>query len=101
MSGKNIEVTHQQDQHRFVITVDGEEAGFAEYAPAKDAHGNDIRDFNHTVVDSAFRGQGLSKPLIAHALDMTRAEGTQIRATCSAVEGFVEKNPDYADLVVK
>ncbi|MGV0408151.1 GNAT family N-acetyltransferase [Corynebacterium resistens] len=101
MSESTIEVTHQQDRHRFVISVDGQEAGFAEYAPAKDANGNDIRDFNHTVVDPAFRGQGQSKPLISHALDITRAEGMKIRPTCSAVEGFVEKNQEYADLVAE
>ncbi|MCX2163573.1 MULTISPECIES: GNAT family N-acetyltransferase [Corynebacterium] len=101
MSEDNIEVTHEQSQSRFVISVDGQPAGFAEYSPVADSDGNEIRDFNHTVVDSAFRGRGLSKPLISSALDSTRADGLKIRATCSAVKGFIAKNEDYADLVAK
>ena len=82
---------------RFVIEVDGAQAGFAAF---EDADG--VRDFNHTVVDPAFRGQGLSKPLLAAALDATREEGLKVRPTCSAVAGFVEKNQDdYGDLVVE
>lgn len=81
---------------RFVIEVDGEEAGFAAFV---DSPEGDVRDFNHTVVDSNFRGQGLSKPLITEALDATREEGMKIKATCSAVAGFVEKNPEYQDLL--
>ena len=81
---------------RFVIEVDGQEAGFAAFQDSADGS---VRDFNHTVVDSNYRGQGLSKPLISQALDATREEGKKIKATCSAVEGFVEKNPDYQDLL--
>ena len=99
MSEENIEITHEQDQNRFIIALDGQVAGFAEYVPGVDSAGHKIRDFNHTVIDPAFRGKGLSKPLISHALDNTRAEGLKIHATCSAVRGFVDKNQGYAELV--
>lgn len=79
---------------RYEIEVDGAVAGFAEFVEK-----GDVRDFNHTVIDPAFRGQGLSKPLIAEALDDTRAAGKKIIPTCSAIEGFVAKNPEYQDLV--
>ncbi len=84
----------RKEAHRFVVEVDGTVAGFAEFLDA-----NGVRDFNHTVVDSAFRGQGLSKPLIREALEATRDEGLKVRPTCSAVEGFIQKNPGYEDLV--
>ncbi|HEY4598107.1 GNAT family N-acetyltransferase [Corynebacterium sp.] len=87
----------RKESGRFVIEVDGQEAGFAEF---QDAAG--VRDFNHTVVDSAFRGQGLSKPLISQALDATREEGLKVRPTCTAVAGFIDKNKeDYGDLVAE
>lgn len=81
--------------NRYVIEVDGTEAGYAAFVE-RDGH---VRDFNHTVVDPAFRGQGLSKPLITEALDDTRAAGKKIIPSCSAIEGFVAKNPEYQDLV--
>ncbi|AKK03894.1 GNAT family N-acetyltransferase [Corynebacterium epidermidicanis] len=92
---EDFQVTHDEAKHRYVITVDGEEAGFANYVPEGAG-----RDFNHTVIDPKFRGQGLSGKLIKAALDDVRASGGTIKATCSAVAGFLEKNPDYKDMAV-
>ena len=39
-------VTHNTDRKRFVITVDGETAEFADYVTP-----DDVRDFNHTVIN--------------------------------------------------
>ncbi|MEY8565966.1 GNAT family N-acetyltransferase [Corynebacterium sp.] len=94
MSTENISVTHDTDGSRYVLQVDGATAGYAEYVQL-----GQVRDFNHTVVDPAFRGRGLSAPLISAALDATRAEGFGVLPSCSAVEGFIAKNPGYADLV--
>ncbi|WP_413227994.1 GNAT family N-acetyltransferase [Corynebacterium lizhenjunii] len=87
-------VAHQTDKARFVITVDGEEAGFVQYTDAERT-----RDFHHTEVFSQFQGQGLSKPLIKAALDDAREAGYKVIASCSAVEAFINKNEDYADLL--
>lgn len=88
-------VVHDESNSRFVIEVDGNEAGFAEYKNV----GDDVREFHHTVVNPDYRGQGLSKPLIMEALESTRETGYSVIPTCSAVEGFIEKNPDFQDMV--
>ncbi|MGP5660766.1 GNAT family N-acetyltransferase [Corynebacterium falsenii] len=88
-------VVHDESNSRFVIEVDGNEAGFAEYKNV----GDDVREFHHTVVNPDYRGQGLSKPLIMEALESTREAGYSVIPTCSAVEGFIEKNPDFQDMV--
>lgn len=87
-------VTHDTTAERYLITVDGRDAGYADYI-----QGDGVRDFHHTVIDPEFRGQGLSKPLIQAALDDTRAAGDKVRPLCSAVAGFIEKHPEYWDLV--
>ena len=87
-------ITHDTTAERYLITVDGRDAGYADYI-----QGNGVRDFHHTVIDPEFRGQGLSKPLIQAALDDTRAAGDKVRPLCSAVAGFIEKHPEYRDLV--
>ena len=87
-------VTHDTTAERYLITVNGRDAGYADYI-----QGNGVRDFHHTVIDPEFRGQGLSKPLIQAALDDTRAAGDKVRPLCSAVAGFIEKHPEYRDLV--
>ena len=87
-------VTHDTTAERYLITVDGRDAGYADYI-----QGDGVRDFHHTVIDPEFRGQGLSKPLIQAALDDTRAAGDKVRPLCSAVAGCIEKHPEYRDLV--
>ena len=87
-------VTHDTTAERYLITVDGRDAGYADYI-----QGDGVRDFHHTVIDPEFRGQGLSKPLIQAALDDTRAAGDKVRPLCSAVAGFIEKHPEYQYLV--
>ncbi|ALA67976.1 GNAT family N-acetyltransferase [Corynebacterium lactis] len=89
-------ISHDEAQGRYVLTVEGEEAGFAAYTPVEGA-----LDFNHTVIDPRFQGQGLSKILISAALDDVRLSGRQVYASCSAVAGFVDKNPEYKDLLAE
>ncbi|HIW90483.1 MAG TPA: N-acetyltransferase [Candidatus Corynebacterium avicola] len=91
---EDLTVIHDTDRSRYVLEVDGETAGYADYVQL-----GDVRDFNHTVIDPSYRGRGLSAPLIAAALDATRAEGFGVLPSCSAVEGFIAKNPSYTDLV--
>lgn len=88
-----IDITHHENQKRFVITLDGEAAGFASYVD-----GTDYRNFNHTVIKPEFRGRGLSTPLIKYALDDARTNGIRIHDSCWAVSGFIKKNPEYEDL---
>ncbi|MDN8595091.1 MULTISPECIES: GNAT family N-acetyltransferase [unclassified Corynebacterium] len=95
MAEQNFDVEHREADKQYVINVDGERAGFADYRDADET----TRDFNHTVIDPKFRGQGLSGKLVKAALDDTRTAGKKIIPTCSAVEHFVEKNADYKDLV--
>ncbi|WKD58092.1 hypothetical protein CAPI_07795 [Corynebacterium capitovis DSM 44611] len=82
------------DESRYELRVGGEVAGFASY---KDHEG--VRVMPHTVVYPKYRGQGLSKPLIAFALDDVSSRGLRVTPACSAVERFIEQNPDYQSLV--
>ena len=94
MSDTNFEISHTEGSNRFIISVDGREAGYASYTD----RGDNLLDFNHTVVDQAFRGRGLSTPLIKAALDYAREEGASIIPSCSAVAHFIKKNEEYRDL---
>ncbi|ULP46659.1 GNAT family N-acetyltransferase [Mycolicibacter virginiensis] len=85
-------VTHDNGQYK--ITVDGEQAGFADYLER-----GDQRVFHHTVIDKAFGGRGLASTLIGAALADTRAAGKRVVPTCSFVEAYITKHPEFADLV--
>jgi predicted GNAT family acetyltransferase len=84
-------ITNVPEQHRYEISVDGKQAGLAAYRDS-----GDQRDFHHTEIDKAFGGQGLATKLIAFALADTKAAGKQIVPSCSFVEAYVAKHPEYA-----
>lgn len=88
-------VTNNPDRNRFEITTeDGRLAGFAQYVT-----GDGVRDFNHTVVKDEFEGQGIGGRLARAALDQTRSEGLKVLATCPFIKSWIDKHPDYQDLL--
>jgi predicted GNAT family acetyltransferase len=51
-----------------------------------------------TVTDPQYRGNGIASALTRRALDDARGVGVKVRPDCWYVEGWIERNPDYADL---
>ena len=89
-----IEVRDDREADRFVITVDGEPAGFAQYRDRGQA-----LSFVHTEVDDRFEGQGLGGRLVAAALDDVRSRGLAVLPFCPFVRGYIARHPEYLDLV--
>jgi predicted GNAT family acetyltransferase len=91
----NIEIVHIPERSRYAILVDGKVAGFTLAKEGADG----VLLFSHTEVDDAYEGQGLASKLVAGALDDVRAHGRRIEVTCEYVLGFLEKHPEYQDLL--
>ncbi len=85
------------DEHRYEIVVDGDLAGYAAYVD--DDGGRRI--FTHTKVDPDYAGHGVGGALAAGALDDARARGLRIVPRCPFITEFIQRHPDYADLVAK
>jgi predicted GNAT family acetyltransferase len=91
----DVEVTDNPERSRFEAHVDGELAGFAAYRTA-----DDLITFTHTEVSDDFEGRGVGSALARGALDAVRADGTRkVLPRCSFIRGWIEKHPDYQDLV--
>ena len=98
MSDETVTVAVNEAASRYEITVgDGEPAGFAEYRLGADGEGTIT--FTHTVIDDAFEGRGLGGRLARGALDDVRSRGLRVVARCEFIRGWIEKHPDYADLL--
>ena len=91
-TGAPTEVTAEAE--RFSISVDGQRVGFAEFV---DRDGRRI--FPHTQVAPAFQGRGLATILVREALEATRSTGLKIVPQCWMVAEFIDKNPEFADLL--
>ena len=90
----DVTVREDAGKSRFEIWVGDELAGFAVYR----RHG-EVDDFTHTEIADEFEGRGLGSRLIRAALDETRAAGHQVLPHCPFVRAFMDKHPEYADLV--
>jgi predicted GNAT family acetyltransferase len=59
----------------------------------------DTTVFTHTTVDPDVGENGVGSTLVRAALDDVRSAGGSVVAQCSFVRGWIERHPDYADLV--
>ena len=55
--------------------------------------------FTHTEVDPDSGREGVGSALVRGALDDVRAAGQTVVPRCPFVRGWIERHPDYADLV--
>ena len=89
-----IEVVDDPDETRYEIRVDGALAGFVLYRDE-----GDRVVLIHTEIDDAYEGQGLGGRLAAFALDDIRRRGLRVVPRCPFIRAYIERHPDYADLV--
>ena len=88
------EIRDAPDAHRYEIAVDGEVAGFAVYQRR-----GGRTYFVHTEIDTRFEGRGLGSTLAKAALDAERDRGEPIIPLCPFIRRYIERHPEYADLV--
>lgn len=60
---------------------------------------NDLIVFTHTEVEAGFEGKGVGSRIARFALDDARARGLGVVPLCPFIKGWIERHPDYADLV--
>lgn len=80
---------------QYEIVVDGTVAGFTQF---EETDGG-VLSFPHTVVEDAYEGRGLASQLVRGALDDVRAQGRSIHPFCPYVKTWIQRHPDYLDLV--
>ena len=57
--------------------------------------------FTHTGVPPALEGQGIGSRLARAGLDHARAQGLKVVPLCSFIAGYIQKHPEYQDLLEK
>ncbi len=89
-----VTVVHHSDDEYYELLVDGQQAGLLVYHVI----GSHL-SITHTVIEQTYRGRGLSSVLISRALDDIRTRFATVSNYCPVVSRFVEKNPEYGDLL--
>ena len=87
------DVHHDPDARRLHTRVEGHEAELR-YSLCD---GRMVID--HTGVPDAISGRGIAGILVKAALDLARARGWRVVAACSYSAAYVQRHPEYADLI--
>ena len=88
------EVTDNRERSHYELRVDGQLAGWIVYRGAPD-----VVTMVHTEIEPEWEGQELGSVIAAGALDDVRARGLKVRPLCPFVAGYIQRHPEYADLV--
>jgi len=92
-SEKTLDITHNQEANRFETSIDGK-TGYISYQER-----GDTLVYDHTIVPQALGGRGVGSALVKHALDYAREHNKKIVPQCSFVSSYINKHPDYQDLI--
>ncbi len=87
-------VTDVPEAGRYEARADDRVLGLAAYQRQ-----GDRVVFTHTEVDPDAEGGGVGSTLVRGALDDVRARGLRAVPRCSFVRAWIDRHPDYADLV--
>lgn len=82
-------------KHRFEILVDDALAGFTAYIPR-----GEVLVFTHTEVNPEFQNKGVGGALVRATLDQVRERGGRVVTQCPFVAAFIDRHPEYNDLVI-
>lgn len=87
------DVRDNKAQSRFELDVEGDIA-FANYRITPSAV-----IITHTETPRALRGRGIASELVHGTLELIRADGRKVIAGCGFVVDYLEKHPEYRDMI--
>lgn len=90
----SLTISDNPDQSSYDAYLDGTLVGTAAYQLRPG-----VITFTHTQVDDAYEGEGVGGTLARYALDDARRRGLAVEPRCPFIAGWIDRHPDYRDLV--
>lgn len=91
------QIADRPEGQRYELTLDGRPAAHVAYR----MDGAGTIDLVHTEVQPEHEGKGLASRVARFALEDARSRGLKVIPTCSYIDGWVKKHPEYAALVAR
>lgn len=88
------QVQDNPSRKRFELSVEGIVA-FVDYERREGG----VFALTHTEVPEALGGKGVGSRLVKGSLELVRAQGGKVLPCCSFISAYVEKHPEYQDLL--
>jgi predicted GNAT family acetyltransferase len=89
-----VNVLHHAAERRFEAIVDGTRC-VLEYR----LH-DEVMSIDHTEVPAAVGGRGIAGDLVRAAFETARRSGWRVLPNCSYAAAWVERHPEFRDLVM-
>jgi predicted GNAT family acetyltransferase len=86
-------VRDNTERHRFELDAGGHVA-YSNYGRA----GN-VLTILHTEVPKELEGHGIGSALVRGVLDIARSQGLKVVPVCPFAKAYIERHPEYADLL--
>jgi len=83
------------DQNYELINKSGEIEGFISYVELS----NQVQNLYHTEIEPQFEGKGLGSLLVKNVLLYLQKEQVQIQPQCPFIRAYIQKHPEFSDLV--
>ena len=92
-----MEITHKNSAESgfFIAEENGARMGYLSYEWASET----VFAIMHTVVEEAFRGQGVAPGLLNAAVSYARENGYRIRPVCPYAEKVFQRDESYKDIL--
>ncbi len=88
-------ITDDATRQRFELAV-GAEVAFVDYR----RHG-DVLTLTHAEVPPSLGGRGVGSRLVRGVLELVRARGERVGPRCPYVTQYLERHPEFQDLVAR
>lgn len=89
----SIKIVHLLADNRFELDLGNEKAILIYMIKAE------LFILLHTEVPPAFEGRGIAAQLARAALEYAKDQGLKVRSYCSYTTYYIEKHPEYQDLL--
>jgi predicted GNAT family acetyltransferase len=90
----SVSVADHPEAKRYELAIEGERVGFVTYRLDPE-----VITFLDAEVNPAHEREGWGSRLVAGALDDARARGLKVRPVCPFVAAYIERHPDYRELL--
>jgi len=91
---QSLTVVHHQALGKFSAMIEGEEAYLLYHAG-----GEGVLDYVSTFVPEPLRGRGIASAVVRCALEYARQQRCRVIPSCWFVKGYVDRHPEFLDLV--
>ena len=92
-----IKIIHDKEHHKFVCEIEGK-ISHLKYKVLPDGK---TLDYRSTYVPPELRGRQIADQMVKAGLEYAKANKYKVIPSCSFVRAYIERHPEYKEIVVE